>query len=184
MRNINHKQFRSSETKKTKSLVFSSWTHHRIVAPTNRLLELHRAEPTHAATDTRFCSCPRCPPPYLATEDTGGCGAPDMVDADVAARTDARPAVGQPLLLLLLPFETPPIDMDDGDVIAASTAILEASYELPPRRCWTALAAARLAYTVDPGMEPDPTPAQLPYLGQRFRRREGGGGKQRFVSIV
>lgn len=87
----------------------------------------------------------------------------------MAARTEARPAVGH---ALLLPWETLPIDIDEEEeedgVSAASTASLEASYALPPRRCWTALAAARLAYTVEPGMEPDPTPAQLPYL-------EGGG---------
>ena len=100
-------------------------------------------------------------------EATGGCGAPDRVDTTVAARTEARPAVGQALLPLLEPEPaSAPMGMDDEDAIAASTAILEASYELPPRRCWTALAAARLAYTVDPGMEPEPTPAQLPYLGQ------------------
>lgn len=102
----------------------------------------------------------------------------------MAARTEARPAVGHALLLPLLPFAAPPIDIDE-DAIVASTASLEASYELPPRRCWTALAAARLAYTVDPGMEPEPTPAQLPYLGAMSktffgagystRRREGRG---------
>lgn len=107
----------------------------------------HRTEPNqtnHAATATRFGSSrrPAPAPPYFAIEATGGCGAPDKVDAAVVARAEARPAVGQALLLLLEPV---PMDIDDDDIIAASTAILEASYELPPRRCWTALAAARLA---------------------------------------
>lgn len=97
-------------------------------------------ESNHAATDTRFCSSSCWPPPYLPTVVTGGGGAPDMVAVAVAVRAETRPAVGQALLL-----EPLPIGIDDDDVIVASTASLEASYEFPLRRCCTAFAAARLA---------------------------------------
>lgn len=92
-----------------------------------------------------------------------------MVAVAVALRADARPAVGQAVRRDLTPIDDAGA-ADEGDrresppaaAITASTASADESKAFPPRRCFTAAEAARLAYTVDPGMEPEPTPAQLP----------------------
>lgn len=126
--------------------------------------------PIHAATATLSSSTPspRCvgggtylPDCCRCCGVAGGSGAPDMVAAAAAppaARTDARPAVGQDAAPpLTLPLLLPVAQAGDGSrpvrpavaaVAAVSAALVldELYVELEPlRRCWTAAAAARLA---------------------------------------